>query len=42
MFDKLIVNETEFKIDPETNFWGTGDTAKLEELYSQMQTKLSC
>ena len=40
MFDKITVNETEFKIDPETNFWGTGDTAKLEELYNQMQTKL--
>ena len=40
MFDKIIVNGTEFKIEPETNFWGTGDTAKLEELYSQMQTKL--
>ena len=41
MFDKLIVNETEFKIEPETNFWGTGDTAKLEQLYSQMQAKLA-
>ncbi len=40
MFDKLTVNGTEFKIEPETNFWGTGDATKLEELYSQMQTKL--
>src|SRR4030042_4312468 len=41
MFDKLIVNETEFKIEPKKNFWGTGDTAKLEQLYSQMQAKLA-
>ena len=41
MFYKLIVNETEFKIEPETNFWGTGETAKLEKLYSQMQAKLA-
>ena len=41
MFDQLIVDKTEFKIDPETNFWGTGDATKLQQLYSQMQTKLT-
>ncbi|MCL4429371.1 MAG: peptide-modifying radical SAM enzyme CbpB, partial [Chloroflexi bacterium] len=41
MFDNLFVDETEFKIDPETNFWGTGNTEKLAKLYSQMQPKLA-
>jgi radical SAM additional 4Fe4S-binding domain len=41
LFNKLTIAETEFNIEPETNFWGTGDTAKLQELYSQMQTKLA-
>jgi uncharacterized protein len=41
MFSKLTIDETEFKIEPETNFWGTGNTAQLEELYRQMQTKLA-
>lgn len=41
MFDPLTVDQTEFHIDPQTNFWGTGDTAKLEQLYKQMQAKLA-
>lgn len=41
MFDKITVDKTEFQIDPQTNFWGTGDTAKLEQLYNQMHTKLT-
>ena len=41
MFDQLFVDEAKFKIDPETNFWGTGNTKKLEKIYNQMQTKLA-
>lgn len=40
MFDPLIINETEFKVDPETNFWGTGDLEKLKKLYNEMRIKL--
>lgn len=40
MFNQLIAGDTEFKVDPETNFWGTGDTEKLEKLFSKMQKKL--
>jgi hypothetical protein len=39
MFNQLIAGDTEFKVDPETNFWGTGDTEKLEKLFSKMQKK---
>lgn len=40
MFDILRVNGIEFKIDPETNFWGTGDSSKLQRLYTKMRPKL--
>lgn len=40
MFDTLVVDDSEFKIDPETNFWGAGDLGKLERLYSKMREKL--
>ncbi len=40
MFDILRVNGVEFKIDPETNFWGTGDSSGLQELYTKLRPKL--
>jgi uncharacterized protein len=40
MFEQIAAGGTEFKIDPQTNFWGTGNTEKLEELFSRMQAKL--
>ena len=40
MFEQIAAGETEFKIDPQTNFWGTGNTEKLEEIYRKMQAKL--
>lgn len=40
MLDTLVVDDREFKIDPETNFWGAGDPDKLEKLYSKMREKL--
>ena len=41
MFDKITINGTEFQIDPQTNFWGIGDSTKLEQHYSQMHKKLA-
>lgn len=40
MLDTLVVEDREFKIDPETNFWGAGDLNKLEKLYSKIREKL--
>jgi uncharacterized protein len=40
MLDTLVVDDRKFKIDPETNFWGTGDLPKLEKLYNKMREKL--
>lgn len=36
MLDTLVVGDREFKIDPETNFWGVGDLGRLEKLYGKV------
>jgi uncharacterized protein len=40
MLQTLTIGETEFKVDPETNFWGIGEQKKLEELYSSVREEL--
>ncbi|WP_456475632.1 peptide-modifying radical SAM enzyme CbpB [Candidatus Pyrohabitans sp.] len=40
MFQSLTIDGTEFKLDPETNFWGVGEQKKLEELYSRVRDEL--
>lgn len=41
MLETLVVDDREFIIDPETNFWGAGDLDKLEKLYTRMREKLA-
>ncbi len=40
MLQTLTIDEVEFKIDPETNFWGIGDQKKLEGLYFSVRKEL--
>ena len=40
MFQSLTIDGTEFKLDPETNFWGVGEQKKLEKLYSSVRDEL--
>lgn len=40
MLGTLQVDDREFKVDPETNFWGIGDSRKLEELYSKVRNDI--
>lgn len=40
MFEKIVVDEIEFQIDPETNFWGIGNNDKLHTLYENMKKKI--
>lgn len=40
MLDTLLVGSREFKVDPETNFWGAGSSDKLEELYTKVRGEL--
>jgi uncharacterized protein len=41
MFDTLVIDGVEFKIEPDTNFWGTGESSTLGELYSKVRGRLS-
>jgi uncharacterized protein len=41
MFDHIAINDTEFTIDPETLFWGTGNPQQLRELHQKMHAKLA-
>lgn len=40
MLDALIVDNKEFRLDPETNFWGTGNERRVEELFSKVRSEL--
>ncbi len=40
MFETLRIGDAEFKIDPYTNFWGTGEPSRLEELYARVAPAL--
>ncbi len=40
MLQTLRVGSKEFKFDPETIFWGTGDSSDLKDLYARMQEGL--
>lgn len=40
MFETLTVDGVEFKINPDTCFWGTGRASKLHKLYRKVQERL--
>ncbi len=40
MFDRLKAGETEFLLDPETVFWGTGEESALRPVHAQLRGQL--
>ena len=40
MFRVVRVGNKEFKIDPETNFWGVGGDRQLEDLYAKVKDRI--